>query len=184
EVLQEFPGRLIRVQEEERRRIGRELHDDLSQQLALLGIRLESLRKQWGASSLELDSGMIDLWEQINDITESVHRMSHGMHSAVLEQLGLVLGLRSLVAEFVERRGIRVEFDTDAMPGNMAAEVALCLFRVVQESLNNIAKHSGAHSARIELRLRDDGVHLTIEDHGAGFGPQEIENKTGLGFIS
>ena len=124
------------------------------------------------------------MWQQTSALTEDVHHLSHRLHSSTLQYLGLVPALQGLVAEFSERHGIRVEFASNAMPAQIPAEVALCLFRVVEESLNNIGKHSGAHSARVELAGSADGIHLAIQDAGAGFDPNTLDGKAGLGLVS
>jgi PAS domain S-box-containing protein len=184
QLLRELTGRLIHVQEEERSRIGRELHENLSQQLALMAIRLDSLLNRV-SDSPELASALADLRRQINDSAETVRRMTHDMRSAALDQLGLVPALRGLIGEFVEHRGIHFDFDPDPALPKLPVNVNLCLFRIVQEALSNIAKHSNAASARILLWRREDGViHLTIEDDGDGFDYNSAQTKAGLGFFS
>jgi PAS domain S-box-containing protein len=184
QALHELTGQLLRVQEEERNRIGRELHNDLSRQLALLAMRLESIRTQGGAPP-EINAGLAELAAQIDGVTETVRRVLHGMRSAAIDQLGLIPALRGLIGEFAEQRGIHSEFDPDPALPKMPAEVNLCLFRIVQEALNNVAKHSNATTARILLWRREDGViHLTVEDDGEGFDYNAAQTKTGLGFFS
>jgi signal transduction histidine kinase len=151
------------------------LHDDLSQRLAHLGIQLDNLRLRVADDDPELARELKKFGQQAADMTEDVHRLSHGLHSSVLEHLGLVPALRSLIAEYSQQRNI---------PHRPPESISLCLYRVVQEALNNIARHSGAKSARIELALRNDGYHLTVEDDGNGFEAKSHDNSGGLGFIS
>jgi PAS domain S-box-containing protein len=182
--LQEVAGKLINAQEAERSRLARELHDDFSQRLVLLAMQLDRFRLQHATDAPMLAEQLEDLGRQVIDLTEDVHRLSHGLHSSLLEHLGLVPALQSLIAEFSERRGIPVLFAPESIPQKLPAEVALCLYRIVQEGLSNIAKHSGAQSARVELSQREDGVHLMMEDQGVGFDLQNLDGKGGLGFIS
>jgi len=95
-----------------------------------------------------------------------------------------VPAVQRLVTEFSARHGIDIEFTHESLPSPLPSEVALCLFRVTEEGLMNIAKHSQAESARVDVRAAIDGIHLTIEDAGAGFDPRALEQRAGLGFVS
>jgi signal transduction histidine kinase len=182
--VEQLAGRLIHAQEQERSRIGRELHDHISQMLGVVTIRIDQLRAGGYASSSVLDAALADLRKNITELTEDVHRLSHRLHSSTLDYLGLVPALQKLVAEYSESHGIRVAFEHDTIPPSLPSSVALCLFRVAEESLTNIAKHSGADSARVCLTSHDDGLHLLIEDFGNGFDASTLERKAGLGFVS
>jgi signal transduction histidine kinase len=183
QAVEQLAGRLIHAQEEERSRIGRELHDHISQMLGVVTIRIDQLRAA-GAPGTELDRALADLRRNVTELTEDVHRLSHRLHSSTLDYLGLVPALQKLIAEFSDGHDIRVAFEHDGLPSPLSSEVALCLFRVVEESLTNIAKHSGALAARIRLHGGLDGLHLSVEDSGVGFHPGSLERRAGLGFVS
>ncbi|BCA53051.1 hypothetical protein W02_01910 [Nitrospira sp. KM1] len=181
--LTQMAGQLITVQEEERSRIARELHDDFSQRLALLAIGLGRIGETAGLQH--------DTCEQIEDmrtltleIASDVHRLSHQLHPAKLEHLGLTAAVRGLCRELFERQGIRIDFLHRNVPRVIAREPALCLYRIVQEALNNMVKHSGVREGRLEL-LGDRGhVHLCISDSGVGFDLRTATLKGRLGLIS
>ena len=183
-VLQDLSGRLIHAQEEERSRIARELHDHLSQRLGVLAIKIDQLRAGHSIPSPTLDKGLADLWQGVNEITEDVHHLSHRLHSSALDHLGLVPALRGLVAEFSSLDHISFKFSHDSIPAQLPSDVALCLFRVAEECLGNIFRHSGAHSAQVELARHADGIHLIVEDTGIGFDPKSLDGVAGLGLVS
>jgi signal transduction histidine kinase len=182
-VLRELAGRLIDAQEEERKRIGRELHDHVSQTLNVLTITIDQLR-----ADREIPCGVADALEGLrrktNDVTDDVRRLSHRLHSSTLDYLGLVPALQMLVSEFSERHGIGITFAHASMPAALPSEVALCLFRVAEESLTNIAKHSKASTAQVNVAGAADGIHLTVQDAGDGFDVHGVESRAGLGFVS
>jgi signal transduction histidine kinase/ABC-type uncharacterized transport system substrate-binding protein len=179
--LRELSGRLINAQEEERSRIARDLHDDMNQKLGLLALGLSQL-------SLKLPAGeakheIQELWEQTSGLSEDVHRLSHELHPATLEQLGLVAAARALCAEFSKKQGVTVDFTEHDVPSRLPEHVSLCLYRILQESLQNIAKHSKASVVKVELDRGRDGVDLTVEDDGIGFDPAN-QAQGGLGLLS
>jgi PAS domain S-box-containing protein len=181
--LQEVNGRLIDAQEEERRRIARELHDDFNQRLALLAIGLERLSQTLGPDSA--GTGQVsDLCRLTQDIASDIHRLSHRLHPSKLEHLGLVPAIRGLCREFSEQYATQIEFVHRNVPALIAKESALCLFRVAQEALSNTVKHSGVKKGRLELVGHRGGLHLCISDSGAGFDPQSVRAKGRLGLIS
>ena len=182
--VEQLAGRLIHAQEQERARIGRELHDHISQMLGVVTIRIDQLRAVEGATPSMLDRALADLRLNITELTEDVHRLSHRLHSSTLDYLGLVPALQKLIAEFSDDRDLPVAFDYQPLPSPLPSEVALCLFRVVEESLTNIAKHSGARSARISLGSDADGLRLVVEDSGSGFDAASLQSRAGLGFVS
>jgi signal transduction histidine kinase len=181
--LEELAGRLIHAQEQERSRIGRELHDHISQMLGVLTIKIDQSRAD-AATPANLAAALDDLRRNTADLTDDVHRLSHRLHSSTLDYLGLVPALQKLATEFSQRHRIAIDFAHSELPPALPAEVALCLFRVTEESLTNIAKHSQAVSARVAVKGELDGIHLSIEDTGNGFDVGNLETKAGLGFVS
>lgn len=181
--LEELAGRLIHAQEEERSRIGRELHDHISQMLGVLTIRMDQLRADEGTPP-----GVAAVLEALRhstaEITSDIHSLSHRLHSSALDYLGLGAALQRLVKEFAARHEIDIELAHSDVPAPLPSDIALCLFRVTEESLTNIAKHSGSKRGRVDLRGDADGIHLSIEDAGAGFDAAALERKAGLGFVS
>jgi len=169
--LHDLAGMLIHAQEEERRRIGRELHDDVGQRLSVLAL----------AVSKQIKDLSID--QQIKEISREIRRIAQGLHASVLEYLGLRPAVKDLTAEFSKVCGIEVTFNSDTIPA-LPQDVALCLFRIVQEGLSNIAKHSGAHSAIVVLNQGEEGIRLLVADDGRGFNPENMEGKSGLGLKS
>jgi PAS domain S-box-containing protein len=179
----EMTGRLIRAQEEERSRIARELHDDFNQRLALLAIGLQRL-----GHTLESESGVAaqvsDLYHMTQEIASDVHRLSHRLHPAKLQHLGLVPAIKGLCRELSELYGAQITFVHRNVPNPISQESALCLFRVAQEALSNTIKHSGVKNGTLEL-FADGGVlHLCVSDSGAGFDAQAVSLKGRLGLTS
>jgi PAS domain S-box-containing protein len=183
EELEELAGRLINAQEEERSRIGRELHDHISQMLGVLTIRIDQLRAD-EATPPAVAAALDELRQSTSEISDDIHGLSHRLHSSTLDYLGLVPAVQKLVNEVSARHGIAVEFAHESVPAPVPSDVALSLFRVTEESLANIAKHSHAKSARVHLRGDAGGLRLTVEDAGRGFDVEALERKAGLGFVS
>jgi signal transduction histidine kinase len=181
--LEDLAGSLIKAQEDERRRIGRELHDHISQTLGVLTIKIDQLRGDRHVP-LAMTAALDELRRDATEITTDVHRLSHRLHSSTLDYLGLVPALQKLAAEFSTRHDIGMDLSHEAVPSALPSEVALCLFRVSEEALNNVAKHSGAHAGRIDLLQQPDGLHLTIHDEGRGFDVARLQQRPGLGLVS
>ena len=182
--LEDVAGRLIHAQEEERGRIGRELHDHISQMLGILTIEIDQLRADGASASPAIADALGDLRQRASEISDDVHRLSHRLHSSTLDYLGLAPALQKLLGEVSQRHDIAISFVHDALPSSMPSDVALCLFRVVEEALSNIARHSEARSARIRVKGDSSGVHLTVEDTGRGFDSASTQSKAGLGLVS
>src|SRR5262249_10470887 len=164
--LRELTGRLLQAQETERRRIARELHDDLNQGLALLAVELELLAQKPPESTKQLSGRMQDLSGRVKQLSSSVHDLSHQLHPSKLEQLGLGTAVRGLCKELAHGHGLAIEFNPLAVPDNLPEGLALCLYRIVQEALGNVIKHSGARHARVELRQDAEAICLCIVDDG------------------
>jgi two-component system NarL family sensor kinase len=181
--LEELAGRLISAQEEERSRIGRELHDHVSQRLGILAIKIDQVRLN-GTGGAALASALDELRAQTIEITDDIHGLSHRLHSSMLDHLGIVPALQRLVKECSSRYAIPITFSHAAAPDHLRPEAALCIFRLVEESLTNIGKHSQASEAQVDLTIDESGSRLKIADQGVGFDPAILETRAGLGFVS
>lgn len=173
-------ARLIVAQEAERQRIARDLHDDLSQKLAVLNIEMNRLT----ASSLpEVRDRATVISGFVSEIAEHVHDLSHQLHPSRPEALGLVPAIRSVCSDMSRQHGITVEFRDEEVPLTVDGEVSLCAYRIVQEALRNVVKHSNATRARVELRGLGTALELVVADEGRGFVP-DAANFSGLGLVS
>ena len=148
----QLSGLLINSQEMERSRLAAELHDDFSQRLALLALGLENAEEALPDCARSAKQQLHELLNSASELGADIHTVSHRLHSATLENLGLVSGLGALCKEFNDRHGIEIDFASDDIPKRVHSDVALCLFRIVQESLQNLKKHSGATKAEVRLR--------------------------------
>ena len=175
-------GRLIHAHEQERRCIGRELHDHISQMLGVLAIRIDQLRAD-ESTPPTVAAALEQLRRHTSEVTDAVHGLSQRLHSSALDYLGLVPALQKLVNQFSGRYSIAVDLTHDAVPP-LPPDVALCLFRVTEECLTNIARHSQARSARVQITGSADGVRLSVEDAGTGFDVDNLAQRAGLGFVS
>jgi PAS domain S-box-containing protein len=183
ERLREVGGRLLSAQEEERRRVARELHDDLSQQLALLGSELEQLSLHQPDDRDEASHRLTALSQRASSISNEVYRLSHQLHPSKLATLGLVPCLRSYCREVSTQLNIHVSFTHGHVPASIPMDISVCLYRIVQEALRNVAKHSTADQAHVQLLHEGGGLCLRIADAGAGFDP-DAPGQVGLGLIS
>jgi signal transduction histidine kinase len=184
EALSSVSRRLIAAQEQERTRIARELHDDLSQRMALLQIGVEQLAESTSELSPRTRQQLRDIAKVSTEISSSIHNMSHQLHPYKLDTLGLVTSLRGFCNEFSQQHNLPVQFVHHDLPGQIPNDVALCLFRIAQEALRNVIKHSGSAEAKVELSGHVDRVDLCISDSGAGFNPRHAKPEVGLGLIS
>jgi PAS domain S-box-containing protein len=176
--------RLVAAQEEERTRIARELHDDFSQRLALQGIGLAQLWKKIPESEIAGRAKVQELLKGIQEISSDMHSLSHQLHSSKLEHVGLVPALRGLCEEMNSKAKIQVEFTECGASFEIPKDVALCLFRIAQEALNNVAKHSQSKRAQAELRGATNEIRLRIVDAGVGFDPALQNAYAGIGLVS
>ena len=183
--LQQLSGRLIDAQEQERTRIARELHDDFSQRMALLQISLEQLEQGSTAGfSSKTRQQLHSISEIASEISSNIHDLSHQLHPSKLDTLGLMASVRGLCRELSEQHKLQVQFAHKDIPGPIPKDVTLCLFRIVQEALRNVVKHSGASEAAVELSGRGDRIDLCISDAGVGFETGSAKGAAGLGLIS
>jgi signal transduction histidine kinase len=177
-------GELVRAQETERRRIARDLHDDLNQSLALLSVELDLLSQKPPELSGQVGTRLQELSGRVKQLSASVHALSHQLHPLKLEQMGLVPAVGGLCRELSQSQGLPIVFTHDQMPEALTDDTALCLYRIVQEALRNVIKHSGAHQASVDLHQSADGLCLRIVDDGAGFDPAKVPGGGGLGLVS
>jgi signal transduction histidine kinase len=180
--LQELAGRLLSVQENERRRLARELHDDLAQRMALLAIeagKLDIEECNPGAQGI-----LQNLKDKLIDISEDIHRISRQLHPSIIEDLGLVEALKSEINSFSRLEEIPVNFEPEPGLDNPPMDIAVSLFRVTQESLRNIKKHAHARNVTVQLAREDGSLLLTVSDDGRGFSPDVVRNHPGLGLKS
>ncbi|HWO33141.1 MAG TPA: PAS domain S-box protein [Candidatus Acidoferrum sp.] len=176
-------GKLIEAQERERTRIARELHDDFSQRLAILGIGLEELKRTLPESDLVYRTKVQEMFDKTRELSSDMHSLSHQLHSSRLEHVGLVCALSGLCKEIGEKYKIEVQFTARDFPLEIPKDVALCLFRLAQEALSNVVKHSRAKTARVELFANASGVSLRIRDDGRGFDTERTGSGPGIGLI-
>ncbi len=176
--------KLIEAQEQERSRIARELHDDISQRLALLTIELERLRETSPDLPPEARSRLGELKNRSAEIASDVQSLSHELHSSKLEYLGMAPAMRALCHELSRQNKIEIVFCHDDVPSTVPKDIALCLFRVLQEALQNAVKHSGVRRIDVELRYASDAINLSVRDSGSGFDRDDALKTRGLGLIS
>lgn len=180
----ELASRLINAQEVERRRIAGELHDDVSQRLALVAIHLDTLRRSPSVPRTELVRELTALYDETDQISSDIHQFSHELHPSVLDRLGLATALRRYCTEFSEHRKITVHMSTTGEEPRLSPEVALAFFRIGQECLMNAMKHSGATKCNVLLTYARNRLTLVVEDAGRGFKPARAQAKAGLGIQS
>jgi PAS domain S-box-containing protein len=176
--------RLIEAQEQERARIARELHDDIGQRLALLAIGLDQIQQDTPGLPREVLRRMHDLRQHTVDLSNDVHAMSHALHAPKLEYVGLVAAMKSMCNEFSERQRMEIDFQSDDLPVPLPQEISLCLIRVLQEALQNAAKHSGVRHVEVQLQGTTHEIHLLVRDFGKGFDLNAALQGRGLGLTS
>ena len=182
--LKHLTGKLLQAQEEERRRLARELHDGLNQQLAMLAVELGVLARQVPDNQPRLRDQILSLRSRTEGLSNDVRCMTHHLHPATLEHLGLVSALRSYCVEFSGCQPVQVHFAAQRDVGQMPREVALSLYRIAQEALRNIAKHAGTLEAWVSIARKRHNLSLLILDEGCGFIPSRTQGDSGLGLIS
>jgi signal transduction histidine kinase len=171
-------GRLITAQEEERARLARELHDDITQRLAVLAIDAgREERKLPGSPMRAMREGLVRL-------SEDVHALSYRLHPSILEDLGLTAALNAECERFSQTCSTRLETSVQDLPATLPHDVELCLFRIAQEALRNIARHAGASQAEVRLQRLNGGLQLAVRDNGAGFDPARHRTRSSLGHAS
>jgi PAS domain S-box-containing protein len=175
--------KLIDAQEQERTRIGRELHDDMGQRLSMVAIELQQLHED-PLVLPEVRNRTGELQKQITEIARDIQSLSHELHSAKLQYLGIAGAMRSFCQEFGEQQKVEIDFKTYDLPSLSSPDISLCLFRVLQEALHNSAKHSGVRHFEVRLWGTSEEIHLSVKDSGAGFDREAAKSSRGLGLIS
>ena len=181
--LREVTGRLINAQEKERARLAQELHDGMSQQLAVLAVELQLLGLRPPANSTDLRARLDELSDKTKALSSDVHRMSHALHPAKLERLGLVAAIGGFCRELDAARTVCTRFQAEAIPADIPRDRALALYRVTQEALWNVLRHSGASDALVTLRGNDTELVLCVADDGCGFDPASVSAGGSLGLL-
>lgn len=184
EALASVSRKLLEAQEQERARIGRELHDDVNQRLALLSVEIQRIREANPITYGELRSQMEELGKRTSEISSAVQSLSHELHSSKLESLGLVSAMKGFCRDFGDKHKVQIAFDNEGVPSGVPQEVSLCLFRVMQEGLQNALKHSGVRAFQVRLRGSPTYIQLIVRDSGLGFDPELVKDTQGLGLVS
>ena len=182
--LREVSARLLQAQEEERNRLARELHDGLNQKLALLCFDLQRFTQSRRERSVRRELNAI--WKRLQEASSDVHGLSRQLHPSNLDYLGLVPAVKSLCAELSHRRELTIEFVVEDHIAQLIIDkdIALCVYRVIQEALTNIIKHAHATYARVDLTLKSRSLQFRITDSGRGFDVEKARSKCRLGLIS
>lgn len=183
EALSNIGRRLIEAHEEERTWIARELHDDIVQRLALVAFELDQCA-HLPLHTYERNDRVNDARRSIEEIASDVQRISRRLHSSKLEYLGLTAAAKSLCKELSEQHKVEIEFGHSGLPSTISKEISLCLFRVLQEALQNAIKHSGARHFKAELLGTAEEIQLTVSDAGVGLDLQEAIGRSGVGLTS
>ncbi|MHC4557122.1 MAG: PAS domain S-box protein [Planctomycetota bacterium] len=184
EALQMLAGRLLSVQEEERSRLARELHDDLTQRLAVLAIDIGKLEGQLDSTPDSLALKLKQIKERTIELSTDVHDISRQLHPAILDDLGLRQAIQSECMNFTRREGIAIDYEPKDVPPMIPRDISVCLFRIVQEGLRNIAKYAKVKEASVSLVGSNGNIKLIVRDLGAGFDMARSANERGVGLAS
>jgi PAS domain S-box-containing protein len=183
ESLSKVNQKLIQAHEEERTRIARELHDDICQRIAVLVVRLDDFRRGQ-SESLSQPRELGQASQELQNLASDVQALSHRLHSSKLQYLGLAAAAAGFCREFSDQRGVNINFQSGDIPKELSEDISICLFRVLQEAVQNAAKHSGSRHFQVSLTNRLNQIELTIHDSGIGFDPETAFHKAGLGLTS
>jgi PAS domain S-box-containing protein len=179
EAMASFGGRLIEAQEAERTRIARELHDDITQRLAMVALSLDSAK-----SELPANHNLVQATTEIDELGDEIQALSHRLHSSKLEILGLEAAASGFCSEISQRQNVRIDFCSENVPKGISDQIALCLFRVLQEAIQNAIKHSGVDKFEVFLCGVAGEIKLCVQDSGSGFDPSNAHTGYGLGLTS
>src|SRR5690554_4340142 len=177
--LREVAARALRAEEEERKRIARELHDETAQSLSAMLIRLSMLRREQDPAARE--AGMEELRQQLVSTLDGVRRYARGLRPPALDDLGLVPAIEEFARTLAEATGLRVQIEAGRLDSQLTSEAELVVYRIVQEALSNVVRHAGARTVRVLLERQDANVVAVVEDDGRGFAVQEVLRGDGDG---
>lgn len=178
----ELSGRLLTAHEEERSRLARDLHDDFTQRLARLAMDAAVLERPRDSMSAEITAR--ELREELVRMSEDVHTLAYRLHPAVLDDLGLVEALKAECDRLCRQEIVLAKFECDVTVQSIPPDAALCLFRIAQEALRNVVRHSGSPTADVKLTQRNQGLELQVNDKGRGFDLTRRQMRTSLGLAS
>jgi PAS domain S-box-containing protein len=185
EELESLTGKLIQAQEQERQRIARELHDDFNQRLAALSVELESLERAPISPSDPIAPQLAGIRGTVARLSDDLHDLAYKLHPSLLEHVGLEIAVRDHVAEFTKRTRLPLTFNAQEVPETISPQAATNLFRVMQESLQNVLKHAQATDVKVRLIGSSKGIGLSVSDNGKGFDPESNQGRrAGLGLVS
>jgi len=182
--IRQLTRRLISAREEERSHFARELHDNIGQRIALLSTELGSWKQEVPDSAVDIHAHIHRVRQGLSELADEIRALSHGLHSSTLKYLGIVTAADCFCKELSEKQQVQVEFIHSDIPNSVPDNISLCLFRVLQEALQNAVKHSGGRHVTVELRGAPEEIQLTVSDSGTGFEPEEAMHGPGLGLIS
>ena len=181
--LRELTTRLQQIREEERTRISREIHDELGQQLTAIKMDLSWIKKKHSGSNTELKEKIDSLLKLVDETVYTIRKIATDLRPGILDDLGLLAALEWQCTEFERRSGIKCRFNSSLKDIDFNKEFSTMVFRIFQETLTNIAKHSGANRVSINLNLKNNTLFLEINDNGTGIKEDEINNTSSLGLL-
>lgn len=185
EQLHTLTGRILTAQEEERRRIAQDLHDDVNQRLALLMLELQSVDRQIGVSPANAQDGVRNVLKELESLSDDVRYMAYRFHPSILDDLGLKAALQRLLDDFSARTGVKALFVHQPLDHQLDKTASTALYRVVQESLSNIARHAKATRVEVEVTVEEEEVVVVVRDDGKGFDQLTVERcEGGLGLLN
>jgi signal transduction histidine kinase len=185
EDLRSLAGKLLTVQDEERRRISRDLHDDVNQRLGAIGLQLDSLSRHLPASPTLVRQRIRAIRRRVSELSDDIRELAYRFHQTTVEDLGLITALQRYLNDFVKRTGITVRFTKPRSADPIPLRLATCLYRIAQESLGNVGLHAKASQVTVILTVSSGVVSLIISDNGIGIDVEEVRRrKTGLGMLS
>ena len=183
--LEDLTSKLITAQEQERQRIARELHDDLSQRMAAVVLDVATIEQQPPLLPERLSDMLRPVRERVEELSDDIHNLAYKLHPSLLEHAGLQPAIEDQVREVTKRTGLSVSLKVNHVPGSLPLDHSTCLFRVLQESLQNVVKHAGATEATVKLSGSSKGVGLSVTDNGKGFDANYTSaHHNGLGLTS
>jgi PAS domain S-box-containing protein len=184
QALAKVSGQLIEAQEQERSRIARDLHDDICQRLALLSMEIEQANRASNGSVATTKPNLAIIQKHCAEIATDVQTLSHQLHSATLDCLGVVAAIKAFCGELSRQHQVSVEFTDMNVPKHLPRDISLCLFRIAQEALHNALKYSETNHFSVALCAIEEEVQLVVWDAGAGFDVDEAKKHRGLGLVS